>query len=203
MNLTSEKINGLQEVINIGVGEGAGVLNEMLDTHINLQIPFIKIFDNDIAKKELKQSLGEGEFSAVELQFYGSLNGNSQIVFPKESAANLVAIITDEEEENDDYDLDFLKRGALTEIGNIVISGVMGAISNLLSQDLEYLLPSYLEGDVCHLLNKKNMADESTLILAQTHFYLEETAIQGDILLIFNLASFNTILSVLKKLQQE
>lgn len=197
MNLTSEQIDALQEIINIGVGQAAGVLNEMLSSHITLQIPFIKTFSPDLVKQELELKLGKGKFSAVELEFFGSISGNAELVFPTDSAAELVSIVTDEEMEISESELDELKVGALTEIGNIVISGVMGAISNLLSQDLEYFLPSYMEGNVDNLIDNQHLEKHSTLVLAQTRFFIEETKIQGDIILIFHLGSFHTILQAL------
>jgi chemotaxis protein CheC len=200
MNLTIEQIEALQEIINIGVGQAAGVLNEMLSSHITLQIPFIKTFSPNLVKQELELKLGKGKFSAVELEFFGSVNGNAELVFPTDSAAELVSIVSDEDMEVSESDLDELKVGALTEIGNIVISGVMGAISNLLSQDLEYFLPSYIEGNIETLIKNKNLEKHSTLVLAQTRFFIEETKIQGDIILIFHLGSFHKILEALQKL---
>lgn len=200
MNLTSEQIDALQEIINIGVGQAAGVLNEMLSSHITLQIPFIKTFSPDLVKQELELKLGKGKFSAVELEFFGSISGNAELVFPTDSAAELVSIVTDEEMEISESELDELKVGALTEIGNIVISGIMGAISNLLSQDLEYFLPSYMEGNIDNLIDNQHLEKHSTLVLAQTRFFIEETKIQGDIILIFHLGSFHTILQALQEL---
>lgn len=200
MNLTSEQIDALQEIINIGVGQAAGVLNEMLSSHITLQIPFIKTFSPDLVKQELELKLGKGKFSAVELEFFGSITGNAELVFPTDSAAELVSIVTDEEMEISESELDELKVGALTEIGNIVISGVMGAISNLLSQDLEYFLPSYMEGNIDSLIENQRLEKHSTLVLAQTRFFIEETKIYGDIILIFHLGSFQTILQALQGL---
>ncbi|MBL1210955.1 chemotaxis protein CheC [Geminocystis sp. GBBB08] len=203
MNLTDKQIDALQEIIIIGVGQAAGVLNEMLSSHITLQIPFIKTFSPDLVKQELGLKLGKGKLSAVELEFFGSINGNAELVFPSDSAAELVSILTDEDMEFSESDLDELKVGALTEIGNIVISGVMGAISNLLSQNLEYFLPSYIEGNIESLIKNKNLEKESTLVLAQTRFFIEETNIQGDIILIFHLGSFHKILEVLERLEED
>jgi chemotaxis protein CheC len=203
MNLTQEQLDNLQEVINIGVGEAAAVLNEMLNAHIELQIPFLQTFTPSLAKEELEHKLGHGNFSAVELTFQGSLAGNAELVFPTDSAAELVALVTEQDLEGDDPDLDLLKIGALTEIGNIVISGVMGAISNLLAQDLHYMLPAYLEGDIENLLKNQKLDEKCDLVMAQTRFFIQETKIQGDILLIFQVGSFSTLLTALEKLAEE
>lgn len=200
MQLTEEEINSFQEVINIGVGEAAGVLNEMLNAHITLAIPYIKELHPSHATGTLINQLGTGQLSSVELEFSGSVKGNAELVFPTDSASKLVQLIADEEMESDDPDWDSMKIGALTEIGNIVISGVMGSISNLLSQKLDYLLPNYIEGEIETLLKRHIKKPEATLLLAQTKFIIEETQIRGDIILMFQVESVPILLSSLNEL---
>lgn len=200
MKLTPEQIDNLQEVINIGVGQAAGILNEMLDSHIVLEIPELRQFTPKFAKQQLVNRLGEGVFSTIELRFFGSVKGNADLVFPNESAVKLVELITDRELENDDSDWDSLKIGALTEIGNIVISGIMGAISNLLSQDLQYFLPDYLEGDIETIFQQQYFQSERALLLAKTRFSIEEKNIEGEILLMFQVETLPVLLLALEKL---
>jgi chemotaxis protein CheC len=66
-----------------------------------------------------------------------------------------------------------MKIGALTEVGNIVLSGIMGAMSNLLQQDFEYLLPNYLEDSVDQLLEIQGYHSNHTILLAQNSFNIE------------------------------
>src|SRR6476469_1162167 len=72
MNLTAYQQDVLQEVVNIGVGRAAGVLDEMLCTHIRLQIPCIKILLPDQLKDKLEERLDGERVSAVGLGFRGS-----------------------------------------------------------------------------------------------------------------------------------
>lgn len=198
MILTKDQIDALQELINIGVGQAAGVLNAMLSAHIELHIPILKCLTPDLAKLELAGQLGRDLLSAVQLCFNGSLQGNAELIFPTDSASKLVSVILNEELNSPDFDS--LKIGALTEVGNIVISGVMGAISNVLNHNLDYVIPNYLEGSVDQLFTATVIEGETTILLAQTHFTIKQMNIQGDILLIFNVGSFQTLMTRLEKI---
>ncbi|KOR38589.1 MULTISPECIES: chemotaxis protein CheC [Planktothricoides] len=198
MNLTDSQLNTLQEVFNIGVGRSAGVLNEMIGLHICLQIPWVKIMSPLEAKKELADRLEGNPLSTVRLTFGGTLSGNAQLVFPTDSASQLVSILT--EGELSSPDLDSMKIGALTEVGNIVLSGIMGAMSNLLKQDFEYLLPNYLEDSVDHLLEIQGYNANHTILLAQNSFNIEDMPIKGNIILLFKLGSFENLMAAISHL---
>ncbi len=198
MKLTENQLNTLQEVFNIGVGRSAGVLNEMIGLHICLEIPWVKVLSPLEAKQELGKRLGVNPLSTVRLTFSGTLTGNAQLVFPTDSAYELVSLLTDGDLIS--YDLDSLKIGALTEVGNIVLSGIMGAMSNLLQQDFEYLIPNYLEDSVEHLLAITDYDSKQTILLAQNSFKIENMPIKGNIILLFKLGSFDNLLAAISRL---
>jgi chemotaxis protein CheC len=195
LKLTVEQLDTLQELVNIGVGRAAGVLNGIIGSPIRLRIPYVRILSAIEVKQELEKRLGSSAISSVKLGFTGSFAGSAQLVFPIDSAAKLVSVVTDED--IDTIELNALKIGTLTEVGNIVINGVMGSISNVLKQRLNYELPSYIEDTVENLLTLSDLQAPATVLLAQTRFTIEKFDIEGDIILIFQVGSFNTLLSAI------
>ncbi len=195
MNLTADQIDAIQELVNIGVGRAAGVLNQMLDAPIRLQIPYIKIGSPLELQLELEASLGAERVAAVRQDFSGSFSGIAELVFPTESASILAAMLTGEEPGTPD--LDAVRIGTLSEIGNILINSVIGSIANVLEQRLDYALPTYMEDTVENLLTSKNSVGETTILLAQTQFSVEQLQIRGDIILIFELGSFDVLLNAI------
>ena len=131
------------------------------------------------------------------LRFAGEFAGVAQLVFPTKSAYLLVSMLTGEVLGTPD--IDSMKIGTLSEIGNIVINGVMGAISNVLHQHLEYSLPKYEEGTVDLLWKVRTLEPDTVILLAQTRFTIETLQIQGDIILIFNVGSFDALLQAIQK----
>ena len=192
MQLTANQLDALRELINIGVGQAAGMLNEMIEFRIQLQIPVIKLLSAESLRDELLERFGSERLSAVQLGFSGSFAGTAELVFPTESAATLVAVLTGEELGSPD--LDSLKIGTLSEVGNIVINGVMGSISNVLEQPLRYAVPSYTEANLDNLVPFKDSGESTAILLAQARFEIEELQVQGDIILFFDIGSFKALL---------
>ena len=190
MKLTEEEVDILTELINIGVGKAAGVLNQMTQLHINLHIPSVQLLTVD-EMVALQKDDDSNMLSAVYLGFEGKFSGTAGIVFPTQSASSLVSTLIGEDADND---LDELKVGTLTEVGNIVVNGVMGSMSNVLEEHLDYTIPTYLENTMSSLI-RSNVADEqATIMMAQTRFTIEEKNIEGEIMLIFGVGSFDALI---------
>lgn len=196
MQLTNEQIDALKELVNIGVGRAASMLNEMVDSRIILEIPYIKILSAADLQQELVQKFNHDCFAAVRQSFTGSFSGVAELVFPTQSASKLVSVLTGENLGSPD--LDAVKIGTLSEIGNIVINSVMGSISNVLKQHMNYALPVYLEDTVENLLTSNNISN-STILLAQASFIIEQLEIMGDIVLIFEVNSFDALLTAIER----
>lgn len=191
--INEEQLDALQEFINIGVGRAAGMLNEMVESPILLTVPVLKVFNTEELKQEVTLRFNNHCLSVVRLDFSGGFSGSAELVFPTESASTLVSLLTGEE--RDSPDLDEVKIGTLTEVGNIVINGVLGSISNLLKQQMNYMLPTYFEDTINGLLSSNYSFDRNAIfLLAQTKFEIEQLEIMGEIILIFEVSSFSELL---------
>ncbi|MBE9009171.1 chemotaxis protein CheC [Pseudanabaenaceae cyanobacterium LEGE 13415] len=192
--MTDEQLDALQEFINIGIGRAAGMLNEMVESPIVLSVPVLQVFDSKSLQQELIKQFNCHRLAAVRLNFSGSFSGSAELVFPTESASSLVSLLTGED--SNSPDLDAVKIGTLTEVGNIVINGVLGSISNLLKRQMSYTLPIYFEDTVQQIITSNQSFDRDTVfLLAQARFEIAQLEIVGDIILIFELASFDELLS--------
>lgn len=192
--ISEEQLDALQEFINIGVGRAAGMLNEMVESPIVLNVPILQVFDSKTLQQQLTTQFENHRLSAVGLKFTGSFSGSAELVFPTQSASSLVSLLTGEE--RDSPDLDAVKIGTLTEVGNIVINGVLGSISNLLRRRMDYALPTYSEDTIAHLLSSNySFVPDTVFFLAQAKFEIKQLEIVGDIILIFEMASFSVLLN--------
>ncbi|HYQ48705.1 MAG TPA: chemotaxis protein CheX [Thermodesulfovibrionales bacterium] len=191
MILTEEQIDALKELINIGVGRASGVLSSMIECKISLQVPHIRVLSLIELNDEVER-IGAGRLAAVKLGFKGSFAGTAALVFPPDSAAKLVSLLV--REENDTPDLDSVRVGTLNEVGNIVINGVMGSVANVLKQHIDYSLPTYVEDSLEHMLTAGVAGNEIMILLAHTHFTVEEYMIEGNIILLFESKSFGSLI---------
>ncbi len=198
MKLRADQTDALTELINIGVGQAAGVMNQLLHSHVCLQVPSVRIISPLELEKEVGD-LGKGEIAAVRLIFSGSFCGTASMVFPSESAVKLVSAALDEDPEVSD--LNPIRFGTLSELGNIVINGVMGSISNVLNRHIDYSLPDYIEGGIGDLLPEDGPGPDTTILSACTRFLIEKIEIKGEIILIFEMGSFDSLLEAIEAIQ--
>jgi chemotaxis protein CheC len=192
MDATNYQIDALKELINISVGRAAGTLNQMIDSHVHLQVPEVRILSPAEMQEHTVAEFDREKLAAVQLTFKGSFSGTASLVFPPDSAAKLVDVLTGEEPGA--IDLDAIRIGALTEVGNIILNGVMGSISNVLEQHLKYTIPTYVEDRIEHLLALDDIASTVGIVLARTRFTVAQLSIEGDILLLFEVGSLEMLL---------
>ena len=195
MILSNDQTDALTEVVSIGVGRAAAVLNGMIDSHIKLQVPFVKI----VSMKDLVSQTDGGQeqaLSAVRLAFMGPFAGTAALVFPPDSASKLVSVLIGEEPGSSALDSEMV--GTLTEVGNIVMNGVMGSIGNVLDKRIDYAVPSYMMDTIQNLVSNTQEPDpNATILMAQTRFTIEQLEIDGDVMLYFEVGSFDALLAAL------
>ena len=198
--LTEKRLDALKELVNIGVGKAAAILNEMLDSHIDLNVPtIISVKPNEDESALL--DLGDDTLASVQLDFHGSFTGTSMLAFPSESAMKLVAALTNEEPGS--VGLEAVMAGTLNEIGNIVINGVMGSIGNLIEDTIDFSLPNYIEGKPSDLINVEKLSDDVVILLVQTNFIVKNLQINGKIFLVFKLGSFGNLLAAIDEIYSD
>jgi chemotaxis protein CheC len=197
MHITAEQLDALQELLNIGVGKAAGALNQMIGKPIRLQIPYVRVGKISDLINESSHS-EQGALAAVRLPFTGSFSGSAFMLFPTESAEQLVAHLTGEA--NDSETINVMKEATLTEIGNILINGVMGSITNVLDQQLFYTVPTYLETTLGRLLDMDGGDSTEYMLWAQTKCTIEDFNTGGEVLLMFGVRDLYLLQSALEAL---
>jgi chemotaxis protein CheC len=192
MNLTPSQTDVLTELINIGVGRAAGMLNDLTEAYVRLQVPFVRAVSPADFKQEMAKE-GVDRLAGVQLAFEGPFFGTAGLVFAPESAMNLVALLTGEAPGTPE--LESVKVGTLNELGNIVINGVMGSMGNLLGQQIEYSLPSYIEDTVDHVLASGGADTGRPILLGRARFMIEQFKVEGEVILLFEMGSFESLLA--------
>lgn len=197
--ISQRSLSILQEIINIGVGKGAQVLNTLLSHHVVLDVPQI----TQTSPAGLVGALGIDEtqaLSCVQMGYSGSLQGEVQLVFSAEAASQMVNLIIE-----DGYapeELDFIRQATLTEVGNIVINAVVGTLSNLFGFHLQYTLPTYRGGTLSAIEGQGDVATLEIILLAKTSFTIEELSLTGNMLMFFSLPTFRNLEEALERYVQ-
>jgi len=196
MLLTPYQKDIFQELVNIGVGRAASVLNKMVNSHIELHAPDIQLLDTDRFLQDFLTTKME-TVSAIKLSFECAFPGTAALVFSPEIASNLITLLIDEQPLSDDFDM--LRIGALEELGNIVLNSVIGTFSNILGEDINFITPEYYQDTFENLVISSSNV-QGMVLLVRAHFRCEDRSIYGDIIIFFSLVSLEKLLESFDKL---
>jgi len=121
-DLTPLQLDALREVGNIGTGNAATALSQLINKKVDMTVPAINIVPFD----DIFSSIGGDEIVVgVIVRVLGDIPGNILFVFEKDTALGLVEILTGMKEEY----LSEMGNSVICEIGNIISSSYMNAIS--------------------------------------------------------------------------
>ena len=163
-SLTEDQQDALKEIINIGAGTATRVLSEMMDgAPISLGIPDVKICNSSDLNRSLED---HAAFAGTKLDFHGACEGSTILVFSEDSANRIVAHILEEMDE--EGEVQAMRESTLSEIGNIIVSSLMGTIANMITKRFEYSLPVYTETSLSDQF--KSASGDATIISADVDF---------------------------------
>ena len=184
--------DALREIVNIGVGKGAALLGQMVNLSIQLSIPHVDVIKFKEISQFFTETLDENLFS-VQLPFKGDYEGLSFVMFNEDSANVLTAALTGLDINS--KDLEELKEGALSEVGNIVLNAVMGSFSNILIDNLNFELPTFKTGHFVNVFPEIFSNSDKNVMICKTDIKINyETILQGEILIIYEIDSYNKLL---------
>jgi chemotaxis protein CheC len=198
MSIAGDQLDGLKELLTIGAGRAASLLNELTGLHISLDVPHAHVCAPD-SGGTIFGAGNQGQLAVVTMPFHGSFSGSSNLIIGQEEATKLVSLIS--EDDGSSHELDETTRGTLTEVGNIVLNGVMGSVGNVLSHHLDYGVPTLVVGTLPEL-KQSMIRDAAAVVMAKVRFSVKGHEIAGEIVLLFDVGSFYGFMSSLDGLSQ-
>jgi len=135
--LSDEQIDLLREIGNIGAGNAATALATMLDEKVDMTVPSVRITGFD----EAVMNLGGAETMtvAVLVNFSGDANGMIMFLLNVEDAKSIMDILIGEDDGEEE--LSEMKLSGIKEIGNILSSSYLNAISALTGLTIHVSVP--------------------------------------------------------------
>ncbi|MDD4568963.1 MAG: chemotaxis protein CheC [Tepidanaerobacteraceae bacterium] len=136
---TDLEIDALKEIGNIGAGNAATALSLLLSKKIIIKVPKIRVLPFD----EVSKSVGGPEKLVVGIfmRISGDIDGNILMVISEQDAYNLTEILLNIKRDKD-WSFSNMEKSALMELGNIVGSSYIVALSELTKLSLKISVPS-------------------------------------------------------------
>ncbi|MDP4145963.1 MAG: chemotaxis protein CheC [Bacillota bacterium] len=120
--LSPIQLDALREVGNIGAGNAATALSQLLNKKVDMTVPAVNIIPFDTIFSKIG---GEEVAVGVIVRVLGESPGNILFVFEKDTAINIIESLTGDRNEQ----ISEMGTSVLCEIGNIISSSYMNAIS--------------------------------------------------------------------------
>ena len=192
-NLNNMMIDILKEIGNIGSGNAATALANMLAERINMNVPQVRMMEF----KDVAGVLGGEEVLVVGIYFElkDDVNGNIMFILDLESALNLTNILLNRE--TDSTELDDMAMSALSEVGNILASSYVNSLSALANLKISISIPSLavdMAGAILSVpaIQFGYIADQ--VLFIETIFEEGNNSVKSSLFLLPDMDSFEKIL---------
>ncbi len=187
VQLSELEKDAFAEILNIGVGHAAASLSQMVGQEIKLSIPVVEIMDREKAVIVLAGD-GGNSIVGVKEKFSGSFEGDAFLFISGESSLELVRLLL-----GDETPLDVLtemEQEALTEVGNIILTGCLSTVADILKEEIANELPEFSQGKSADLLRGDGLEENGKSILflkTKIMFSMRHKDIQGHVTFLMDL----------------
>ncbi|MDH5517641.1 MAG: chemotaxis protein CheC [Gammaproteobacteria bacterium] len=184
----------LNEIFNLGVGNAAASLSQMVKQEIKLSVPEIDFLTTD----QLITNLGQDKLlCSVSQKVSGPLIAQSIVLFPDADSLEIVRKLLGDQ--ISDAGIAELQNEAMTEIGNIVLNACIGSLSEAFSETFIIDLPEFERATPDALIASKQLSDDSYILFIRIELMLSESKITGYLAFLIGGASFNVLQNSLRK----
>jgi chemotaxis protein CheC len=190
------QIDALKEVGNIGASHASDVLGQMIGKTVIINVPTASF----LPVEEIADVFGNGEDSIVILFFLilGEVEGFMVISFSESQATRISNYLMGTNDEH--LELTAEKKSALMEVGNILSSAYLTAMSDLagfsLRPSVPYITYDLVEAAIDPIIIDIGQTTEYALI-TDNEFLLDGESIAGKCLTFYSKDSFDKILGAL------
>lgn len=193
--LTDFQIDILKEITNIGGGNAATALAQLVNKKIDMEVPTVKLLSYDEVFSNIENE--EKQVVAISLRVLGDAPGNFLFILEVPDGLHLVKMLMPE------YDLDEFNAmavSALQEVGNIISSSYVNALTRLVNINLISSVPAFVQDMFGAILTTAYIESgqlEDKLLIIENYFVENNKRIRGQLFFIPNPESLDKIFSLL------
>ena len=196
-DLNEIQLDVLREMGNIGTGNAAMSLAEMLATPIDISVPTVRILDYEAAMEAMGGP--ENMIVGLLLSFDGDINGMIMFLLEKDFAHMMINTLMGEDTETFDPE-DEVSNSALTEVGNIMAASYINAIAQMTEMRINLTVPDMcidMLGAILSVpaIHYANISDK--IIMIENHLSGNNTSASNHILMLPDVESLQKIMTAL------
>lgn len=194
MSISSEELDVLQEIGNIGVGNAATALAGMLQARVDIGLPRVKFMTLD----QVIGHMGgvETPVVCVVVNIGGQVNATVLYLFSVEDMCLLVDLLTGQADGTTTR-IDEMGRSVTMEVGNILTGSFLGAIADLtglrLLPSVPWLAHDMLGAVLPAALTEFGYAEDQVLMIRTTFSRESGGRIDGHFFMLPDVQSLDTL----------
>lgn len=193
LNFSPIQLDALREVGNIGAGNAATALSQLLNKKVDMTVPSINIVPFETIFSRIG---GEEVVIGVVVRVLGDTPGNILFLFEKDVALNFIETLTGQRED----EISEMGNSVLCEIGNIICGTFMNAIARFTNLLIMPSVPAVSYDMLGAILSttfiEAGQFDDSVLDI-ETMFFESDSKIDGHFYYIPMPGSLEKILNAL------
>lgn len=197
LKLSALQLDALREIGNVGAGNSATALSQIINRKIDMTVPQVAIMPlNDVP-----DVVGgpDAMVAGVYLRVFGPAPSSILFLLPRESAFYLVDMLMGREQ-GSTKSLISMDESALMEIGNILAGAYLNALSYFTNLTLLPSIPALamdMAGAILSVILAQlgQMGDHALVI--ETEFTTDNDGVKGHFFLIPDPGSLNTIMTAI------
>jgi chemotaxis protein CheC len=195
--LSSLQLDALREIGNVGAGNAATALSQVINRKIDMSVPKVSI----LPLGEVPEVVGGPDVmvAGVYLRVFGPAPGSILFLLPRDSAFYLVDMVMGRSEGNT-VSLNSMDESALMEIGNILAGAYLNALSHFTELTMLQSIPALaidMAGAILSIILAQLGQLGDYALVIETEFTTEKEGVNGHFFLIPDPGSLQTILSAI------
>lgn len=199
LKLDNIELDALKELGNIGCGNAAIALSNMINKKIYLTLPKVVNVpvENLIENVRVKDGLSVG----ILFEIKGDLQGSMLLVFEEASAKRLVAMLMNEEDDSK-IELDDMALSGLNETGNIITGSYLNSLADFLDLKLLPSIPHTIVDSALAMVNTVAALHAQlykTVLVNDVDFFVEDNKISTEFIMMFSEDSIKAIIERIHK----
>ena len=196
-DLGENQMDGFREIGSIGNGNAITALSGLLSEKISMDMPEVDI----LGFNQAQEKMGEAEevVGAVLAEMSGELSGIMMLILKEKFIKQIVSKVLSQEME-DILEMGEMDQSLLREIGNIMISSYVNALSSLTGLQISLSVPQIavnMLGGVLSLPMALLGIESDKLMMITGEFYLGGEGMDSNILLLPDISSLNVLMKKL------
>ena len=192
--LGENQMDVFREIGSIGNGNAITALSGILSEKISMELPEVNILEFNMAQNKIGDA--EEIVGAVLVEMSGELSGLMMLILKRDFIKTMIKKVLSYEKENL-LDMEEMEESLLIEVGNIMLSSYISALSSLTNIQIHLSVPQFAVNMLGGILSMPMAIESDKIMMITGAFSIGGEEMDSNILLLPDIRSLNVLMKKL------